>query len=484
MNSKFGLSTQGIIVSGIVLALSSCANINTHNNDAIQKNQGLSGEIILDPENLAAPEQWRNSLNKLKSAGSWLNNFHDPLLIKTVEIALANNYQLKQQALAVDIKKRQLLNADASFWPDISTNLSTARSKNSNISTSASLSLKVKYEVDLWGKLSASEQKANLDWLSQQANFEQAQLQLVVTTITAWYNAVAAEKLLSLNVQRSNNTQQNLDIIESGYKQGLNSSLDVYLTRNELNSALARVAELKQNVLEAKHRLEILMGKYPAADILLSAQLLEIDTALSLDAPISILQRKPSLRASWYQLLASDAALAFAHKQRFPSFSLSASLSDNQSKLSNLLSGSSLAWSLLGNISAPLFQAGRLRNNEEIARLTLRQQEQNYLDKVYQAFSDVENAISAETSLQQRALLQQRAGENAQTAYQLSFEQYQQGLVNYSTVLDAQNRWFDAQSSVIQIQNKLITNRVNLNLALGGSYLNPLSSKPAVVAIK
>ncbi len=457
------LKISSITISLLVL-LSGCASPFIHSND---NNQGISGELTVKPSGLKIPEQWSNSLKQLDASDNWLQSFNDPQLISIVKQALKHNFKLKQQALAVDIKKRQLLIAGSQFWPDLSASLSTSRRKNNQISNSSSLSLKSNYEFDLWGKLSANEQKANVEWLAQQANFEQAEQQLVVNTVNAWYNAIAAEKQLQLNQQRSKNTQQNLAIIESGYKQGLNSSLDVYLTRNELNSALARVAQQKQNVLLAKRQLEFLIGRYPDASILLTNKLVDIDSPVALAIPAKIIQQKPNLRASWYQLLASDAQLAFTHKQRFPSFSISASLSDDQQNLTDLLSPSSLAWSLLGNISAPLFQAGRLKNNEEIARLSLRQQEQNYLDAIYQAFSDVENAITAEKSLRKQALLQEKAKVNAQTAYKLSFEQYKQGLVNYSTVLDAQNRWFDAQSNVIDIKNKLITNRVNLNFALG-----------------
>jgi len=460
------------LLTGTIVLLSACASSVVPNSN----NPGLSGELSVTAKTVAMPDKWTTSLQQLESADNWLQNFNDPLLTKTVKEALTHNFQLKQQALLVDIKKRQLMNSTSQLWPELSASLSSSRRKSTTISSSSSLSLDARYEIDLWGKLSANEQKANLEWLSQQASFEQAQQQLVVNTVIAWYNAVSAEKQLLLNQQRSDNTQQNLAIIESGYKQGLNSSLDVYLTRNELNSALARVAQQQQNVLTAKRRLQSLLGVYPDAKILLSANLVNLSGAMLLQTPAKIIQRKPALRASWYQLLASDAQLAFTHKQRFPSFSLSASLSDDQQQLSDLLSGSSLAWSLLGNISAPIFQAGRLKNNEEVARLTLRQQEQNYLDTVFQTFSDIENGITAEISLQKQAQLQLQAGENAKAAYKLSFDQYQQGLVNYSTVLDAQNRWFDAQSSVIDIKNKLITNRVNLNLAIGSNFNDSLNT--------
>lgn len=67
----------------------------------------------------------------------------------------------------------------------------------------------------------------------------------------AWFKVIEAKQLTNLYQQRADNTKQNLDIIESGYQQGLNSALDVYLSRNELNSELSRTAEQKATKIEA-----------------------------------------------------------------------------------------------------------------------------------------------------------------------------------------------------------------------------------------
>ena len=180
--------------------------------------------------------------------------------------------------------------------------------------------------------------------------------------------------------------------------------------------------------------------------------------------------------ASWYQLLSTDANLAYAHKQRFPSLNLSATLGDSADRVSDLFSPSNLAWSLVGSISSPLFDAGRLSADEEAARLAVLRQEQVYLASLYDAFNEVETAISQEQSLQQRYQATLKAQENAIAAEQLSFEQYQSGLVTYTTVLDAQDRSFDAQSSVIEIKNQLIINRINLHIALGGDFSQPTNA--------
>ena len=134
------------------------------------------------------------------------------------------------------------------------------------------------------------------------------------------------------------------------------------------------------------------------------------------------------------------------------------------------LDGNAIAWSLVASLTQPIYQGGRLKASEERARQRVIQAEKQYLDFVYQAFAEVENAISRDTSLQGRYEAIQGAERDAAAAYELSFEQYQRGLVSYATVLESQRRAFDSQSTVIDLRNQLLQNRITLYTALGGEF--------------
>lgn len=424
-------------------------------------------------QDIQLPINWQQGVQALAVQHHWLANLDDTQIKTLVAKAISDNHQLKQQAYGVEIKKQQLISSGSALWPSLSLSANNRRNKTTEpvrYGTSSSASLDLTYEVDIWGKLSANERQANLAYLAEQADFEQAKQTLVANVVTTWYLVVEAQQLLALYQRRAANSQQNLEIIESGYRQGLNSALDVYLTRNELNTELARVAQQQDSRLGVIRQLERLVGDYPGATLSVNAILPLLDSDIPLGLPSQLIRRKPALQASWYQLLASDAGLAYAHKQRFPSLNLSASLSGSGTELDDLLSVSSLGWSLLGSLSAPLFNAGRLKANEEQARLVMQQGEQRYLDTLYSAFATVENALSKEQTLKRRYQVMLKAEENAVAAQSLSFEQYQNGLVNYITVLDAQRRSYDAQSTVIQIKNQLLANRIQLHIALGGDF--------------
>lgn len=443
-----------------------------------------TSEVDENIRSTAVPQNWQFSDTNTPVTDNWFAEFHQAQLSQLIDEALINNQALRQQAYNVQILEQQLVQADADFWPELNLGLTTGRSKstNGNISNSSSVELEASYELDIWGKLSAAQRRTNLNYLATKALYEQNRQTLVASVVSSWFDWVAAKQLYNLFEQRVNNAKQNLDIIDSGYQQGLNAALDVYLSRNELNTELSNLAEQDALQIQSARILERLLGRYPDASLV--SQQLELPlltTDIPLGMPSDIIGKKPELLASWYQVLAQDAALAFAHKQRFPSINLSASISDNGDELSDLLSGSSLAWSLLGRLTAPLFRAGALRANEEIARLQLKQQEQAYLDTLYTAFSNVENAITTESSLKQRYQATLAAQQNAESAEILAFEQYQRGLVPYITVLEAQGRSFNAQSSLILIKNQLLTNRVNLHVALGGDFAKSNNEQGSVL---
>jgi len=422
------------------------------------------------------PLNWQENNQVLSVEHNWLSQLDNPQVNQLVNKALASNHQFAMQSYALKIAEQQLIVSGSQLWPELDFAFRSGRDKNNqtdSYANSNSLNLNLSYEVDVWGKLSAADRTSNYDYLAQKATYEQYKQQLVVDVVTTWFRVIEAQKLLSLYRSRVANAQQNLVIIESGYNAGLTAALDVYLTRNDLNNELTRVSEQETEKTKLIRELERLTGEYPKGDLLINANLPLLTTDIPLGLPSELISRKPELKASWYHLLSQDANLAYAHKQRFPSIVLSGSVGDSTADIGDLLSGSSLAWSLLGSITAPIFNAGRLEANEEKARIELKQGEQLYLDTLYAAFSDVENAITTEKSLKHNYKTMLAAQENAKIAATLSFEQYQSGLVSYTTVLDAQNRSFEAQTTLIQIKNQLIANRIKLHLSLGGDFSTP-----------
>ena len=428
-----------------------------------------------------APSQWQASKVQLTTestvADGWLQSFNDNALEQMIAHALAHNFQLNADRFEVELARERLKVNAATDFPELSLSLNNSRRKQVTASTasyqsSADISVDLRYELDLWGKLSAQQKQNRLNYAAAKANFQQNQLNLVVNISRAWFDLIQAQQLLHLYQERADNLQRNLAMIQSSYQLGLNDALDVYLTKNSVNQELARVAQQQQTLQVSSRALELLLGDYPLAKIASQQNLPLINDEIKLGLPAQLITRRADIQANWLALLALDAGLAVAHKQRFPSFNLTASVSDNDNELSNLLDSGALAWSLIGSITSPLFNAGRLESLEQQAKIMVQQKEQQYLQQVYQAFADVENSISERDSLNQRYGHYVTAQENALAAEKLSFDQYLRGLVTYTTVLESQRRSFDAQTTVIQLIHQLLQNRIEIYRALGGNYLN------------
>ncbi|MFY8297387.1 TolC family protein [Pseudoalteromonas sp. SS15] len=424
------------------------------------------------------PNNWFEYESGGKVSDSWQEIIEDMHLHTLIVQSITNNRSIRKARLELDIAKQQLIITDADFLPSLSSSFDyNKRKQASQDSTSSSygIGFDLKYELDIWGKLSANSRQANLNYLSALASYEQQLINLVTSVSKSWFSLVESEQQIKLQKERAELTKQSVDIIEKGYRQGLNSALDVYLARTELNNEQAKLFELQNSNKRLQRDLKTLLAEYPDANVITDADFPELSSLNSLGLPSEVIKQKPAIQSAWFKLLAQDAALAYAHKQRFPSFNLSLSVDSSDEKFSDVIRFDQIGWNFLAGITAPIFNAGRLAANEEKQRLTLKSLELSYLEDVNSTFKDIENSLANEQALIARLEKVKHSSENAKLAAILSFEQYQKGLVSYTTVLDAQKRSFDAQSNFISLNNQLLQNRFSLYQAIGGKY--PIDSQ-------
>lgn len=435
-----------------------------------------SSAISPDIKEQDLPESWNIVVKHEAVKDDWLSELGGKELNDLVSIAMQQNYQLTEQAANVDEARQAVIVSGADRYPELSLSLDASRRRSiinetsNTIGNNFDIGVDLFWEIDVWSKLGDEEKQASLNLLSQEARYKDARYQLAANVSRAWFNAISAVQLLALFRERLSNLKVDMDIIERAYNHGLNTALDVYLTRATVDQERARIAQQEQLLSENRVALQLLLADYPDGELQVNKTLPVIESSIPTGLPSELVSRRPDLQQAWMNLLASDAGLALAHKQRFPRISLVAAGSDVSNEMGGLLNGSTLAWSLLGNLTQPLFNAGRLKAQEEQARTRVVQAENQYLDKLYFAFSEVENAISRNASLEEQYQATLASEKNAVAGLTLAFEQYQRGLVTYTTVLESQRRAFDAQSSVVELRNQLLQNRITLYLALGGNF--------------
>ncbi|RZV37903.1 MAG: efflux transporter outer membrane subunit [Chromatiales bacterium] len=432
--------------------------------------------ISVAPEDVEAPEAWVRGGDAGEVEAGWLASFSDPTLDALVAESMVGNRALKQDRLQLQIARQAAAVARSSRFPAFDLGLDGSRREfedeaGDTISVDTySATVSGRFDVDLWGELSKAQQAAELSVAAQEARVQGAEYSVAGTIAGQYFDVLEATQLLTLAESRLENTQASHDIVASGYRQGLNDALDLYLARNQVERERASLAQQQQSQREAMAALQLSLARYPHGEADFSGELPVLNDPVPTGLPSELLLRRPDLREAWLNLLAADADLAAAHKARFPQLLLTGSTGATSVRLSELLDGGFSNWSLAFGLTQPLFDAGRLAAIEEQALMRLRIAEEAWLGLVYDAFADVENAVSRRASLETRYEAFLEAEKNSRAALDLALDQYQRGLVTYTTVLESQRQAFDAEATVVQLRNQRLQNRLALYLALGGDF--------------
>jgi NodT family efflux transporter outer membrane factor (OMF) lipoprotein len=432
--------------------------------------------IAPETENPEIPASWARGDDQGSVNLNWLQGFEHPQLQGLVVEAIANNYALAQEQARLYQAEQTVVITRADRWPSLDGSFNASRRKfevasaTSIASDSFSASLGARWNIDIWGRLNKTQQAAQLALAAQLARTESVERSLAATATGAIFGVIATKQLLGVARRRLDNALESRAIVASGYRQGLNDSLDLYLARNQVERESANYAQAEQTNKESIAALQLTLARYPDGNLEIGGELPVIDEPLPAGMPSELLTRRSDIQEAWLKLLAADARLAAAHKARFPSLSLVGSEGLATSEFADLLDGNGSARTLAVNLTQPLFGAGRLRALEKRADGEVQLAEQQYLDLVFRAFADVENALSRAASLQLRYTSFLDAEKNSRAALELALEQYQRGLVSYTTVLESQRQAFDAEATVVQLRNQLLQNRISLFLSLGGEF--------------
>ncbi|MCS5577361.1 MAG: efflux transporter outer membrane subunit [Alteromonas macleodii] len=407
-----------------------------------------------------------------------------PHLAGYIDEALSSNASLQQSLItlrkaqvAIDSAKADRnLNVDASFSASKSetTNSSASTSSNTNSSTSSnssspsySASMNVSWELDLWQKISDGLSAANLDAASARASYQSARDSLVANVVRSYIDVLTQQQLLNIEQSRLTVLENNEAVILKRYSTGLGSLDDLDTARTSSANTRATIAQYENALLTAKRTLAVLLGRQNQSLNELNTQVSFPDVLLPLTTlPKQDLARRPDLQAAFYALKATEFEVDVAYKALLPSISLSASLSDNASTPSQALFTNPL-WSLLGQMTAPLFQGGALRAQVEDAKLTSANAWWQYRETLLTAVQETQNALDSETALSARISHTNVALANAERSVSTIEGQYRQGLADILDLLSVYETRFNLQAQAVELHAQKLQNRIDLGLALG-----------------
>ncbi len=296
----------------------------------------------------------------------------------------------------------------------------------------------------------------------------------------SWFGLIEARQQRELAERDVTARKRNLEVTERRYERGVASSLDVRLSRSALGSSEANLALRRRLEKESARRLEVLLGRYPAAELEAAATLPELPLLGGAGAPGDILARRPDLVAAEARMTANGLRARAARKQFLPRLTLSANLNTSGPELSDIIDPERLAGNIAAGLFQPLFQGGRIRANAKRQRAVAEASLLTYAQTALSAYEEAENAIAAETYLAAGESALKLAYEEAAAAEDLTERRYSSGTATIFDLLNAQTRRISAESSYIQAQQQRVANRVALYLAIGGDFIT--NSGPQVAA--
>lgn len=421
------------------------------------------------PDYSSQAEQLRNEITAWPAQADAAEVGHLTQLIDSDQLhqlvsqALDNNPGLQQTWLVLRQRQAEQRRIAGGRLPSASAGFQASRSEDTDSSYTGSVS--VSWELDLWHRVGDEVAAAGSDSAQQQALYQSARDTLSAEVMQGWLGLIAQQRALEIEQRRLATLEQNEALVLQRYRAGLGSLNDLDSARSASASSRATLAADTQTLAQQQRALQVLVGSSQPLALQMPADYPGVITPLA-EQPTQTLERRPDLRAAWLAIEAESLRTRAAYKDMLPSISLQAALQDIAENPAQALLTDPL-WSLLGELSAPLYQGGALRAAADIAELTAAERWQAYRETLLGAVNEVSDALGQEQALDQQqahiteALARQR---NSLTQYQ---RRYRTGGATLLELLEVQQQTYDLEAQLDTLIYNRLTNRITLGLALG-----------------
>lgn len=463
----------------VAMSTASCASVN---------------QSLLEAQAPAAPSQWTaQGVANAPLTGDWVAAFNDPTLYGLIDEALRRNNTFLAAAANLEQARALARIGRADLLPTVNATFNASRNAIVTDPTTAaqagggssggssrlyinnySLGGQLRWEIDLWGRLTDETRADYNDAAAALADYEGARLSLAARVAQAWFALIESRLQRELAERDVEARESNLRVTDRRYERGVASSLDVRLSRSALGSSQANLALRQRLEREASRSLEVLLGRYPAAELEAAAALPTLPSLPGAGAPVDILTRRPDLAAAEARMESAGLRARAARKQLLPQITLTSQVNTSGPVLSDLIDPNRLAGNLAGGLLQPIFQGGRLIANSKRALAAAEASLYAYVQTVLEAYEEAENALAAESLLATREEALRLAFEEAAAAEELTERRYESGAATIFNLLDAQTRRISSEIQYIQAQQQRVSNRVQLYLAIGGDFLTDL----------
>lgn len=401
---------------------------------------------------------------------NWLATFHDDQLSAAVTEALAQNADLRVAAARVEQARLLAKLAGAKLYPSVDL---LARGGGKMSGDSSGLQggvLSANWEIDLWGRVRYGRAAAAADATASALDYEFARQSIVATVARSWF--LATEAALQAEIARGTirDATDLVRLAQDRSRVGVGNDEDVFIARASLATDQDTLRQIELAHEQAIRALEILLGRYPAAAARTPDRLPAVPEAVPAGLPSTLLERRPDVVAAEQRVAAAFNRVGEAKAARLPAIALTTSVSSISSELFVLKDRDNPIWSAGANLLMPIFRGGALKTQVEIRTAEQKQAVAAYAQVALQAFNEVEGALAAEFAARDRERILASALSDTERALQIVRTQFTVGSTDLRSVTQRQLALNAIQSALLRVQTEQRVQRVNLYLALGGSF--------------
>jgi multidrug efflux system outer membrane protein len=458
---------RSVAVVAAVLALSGC----------------MVGPDYRRPD-AVVPASWRMLDGDPAAAidAQWWRVFNDPQLDRLIAVALAENLDIRIAAARIDEARALVAVSRAALFPQVGASTSAGRARRSTgaaplppgISATNnfySALLDTSFELDFWGRLRRATEAARAVLLSTEYAEIVVRLSLVSEVAQSYFELRSLDRQLEIARRTLASREESLELVTKRFRGGVVSELDVQQAESEAAFATGAVPNLEQQIVQRENELSVLLGRSPE-DIQRGRGLFELTVPeVPVGLPSMLLVRRPDILAAEQTLVAANARIGAARAAYFPRITLTGFLGFESTDLSELVDGRSRVWQIAGDLAAPIFTAGRIGAEVEVATAQQQAALYEYLRSIQTSFREVEDALIAARKLREQQEARDRQIRAFERTLRLATLRYENGYSSYLEVLDAQRNLFSAELEQVQLQRARLGAIVDLFRALGGGWI-------------
>lgn len=422
--------------------------------------------------NLKTPPTWvaGGTDNKAvdDTSADWLMTFNDPQLNTLADEALRYNADLRAAAARVEAAQASVRITDGALYPSVGL---TARTSGKGTGDSGQLSgliVSASWELDVWGRVRYGQRAAALGLAASQADYQFARLSIVATLAKSWFLATEALQQQRLVADSTAAATQLQALAEQRVRIGVGSDVEVAQARANVQGQRDQALQVQLAVAESRRALELLLGRYPAAELATSAEFTALPPPAPAGVPSQLLERRPDVIAAERRVAAAFDRVGEAQAARLPRLSLTAALSSISSSVFVLQDRNNPSGGIGATLLAPIFDGGALAAQVELRSAEQQQAAAAYAQVAQRAFNEVESALAKQATLAAREpVLAQGVADNTR-AFELEQVRYRVGSRDQRSVTQQQLSVVAARMSLLRLHTEQRVQRVQLHLALGG----------------